>query len=112
MAYLCLYALRAARAGAGAYVIPCAHFYPDFGRGELTKFVGQSESRLAQGPPKTAMSTWLPNTLIDQLLVATNEQTQAELSKRAMSLCRDLHREVSNGARRAQKLSYRMYQQL
>ena len=60
-------------------------FYPDFGRGELTKFVGQSESRLAQGPPKTAMSRWLPNTLIDQLLVATNEQTQAELSKRAMS---------------------------
>lgn len=72
----------------------------------------QAESRLAQDPPKTAMSTWLPYTLIDQLLVATNEQTQSELSKRAISLRRDLHREVSNGARRAQKLSHRMYQEL
>jgi nuclear pore complex protein Nup160 len=78
----------------------------------LQKFVGQAESRLAQDPPKTAMSTWLPYTLIDQLLVATNEQTQMELSKRAINLRRDLHREVSNGARRAQKLSHRMYQEL
>jgi nuclear pore complex protein Nup160 len=72
----------------------------------------QAESRLAQDPPKTAMSTWLPYTLIDQLLVATNEQTQTELSNRAIGLRRDLHREVSNGARRAQKLSHRLYQEL
>ena len=72
----------------------------------------QAESRLAQDPPKTAMSIWLPYTLIDQLLVATNEQTQSNLSKRAMELRRDLHREVSNGARRAQKLSHRLYQEL
>jgi nuclear pore complex protein Nup160 len=72
----------------------------------------QAESRLAQDPPKTAMSTWLPYTLIDQLLVATNEQTQGDLSKRAIGLRRDLHREVSNGARRAQKLSLRLYQEL
>jgi nuclear pore complex protein Nup160 len=72
----------------------------------------QAESRLVQDPPKTAMSTWLPYTLIDQLLVATNEQAQSDLSKRAMELRRDLHREVSNGARRAQKLSHRLYQEL
>ena len=72
----------------------------------------QAESRLAQDPPKTAMSTWLPYTLIDQLLVATNEQTQCDPSKRAIGLRRDLHREVSNGARRAQKLSHRLYQEL
>jgi nuclear pore complex protein Nup160 len=87
-------------------------FYCEFSRGELTKVHWQTESRLAQDPPKTAMSTWLPYTLIDQLLVATNEQTQSDMSKRAISLRRDLHREVSNGARRAQKLSHRLYQEL
>ncbi|KAH8990090.1 nucleoporin Nup120/160-domain-containing protein [Lactarius akahatsu] len=74
--------------------------------------IRKAESRLAQDPPRTAMSTWLPYTLIDQLLVATNEQAQSEQSKRAMELRRDLHREVSNGARRAQKLSHRLYQEL
>ncbi|KAH9036608.1 nucleoporin Nup120/160-domain-containing protein [Lactarius pseudohatsudake] len=74
--------------------------------------IRKAESRLAQDPPRMAMSTWLPYTLIDQLLVATNEQTQSEQSKRAMELRRDLHREVSNGARRAQKLSHRLYQEL
>ncbi|KAH9005802.1 nucleoporin Nup120/160-domain-containing protein [Lactarius hatsudake] len=69
-------------------------------------------SAIRKDPPRTAMSTWLPYTLIDQLLVATNEQTQSEQSKRAMELRRDLHREVSNGARRAQKLSHRLYQEL
>jgi hypothetical protein len=58
------------------------------------------------------MATWLPYTLIDQLLVATNEQMQSDLSKRAIRLRRDLHKEVSNGARRAQKLSHRLYQEL
>lgn len=72
----------------------------------------QAESRLAQDPPKTAMSTWLPYTLIDQLLVATNEKTQSDLSKRAITLRRDLHREISNRAGRAQKLSHRLYQEL
>jgi len=80
---------------------------------ELTlSLIHNAESRLAQDPPKTAMSTWLPYTLIDQLLVATNEQTQGDLSKRAIGLRRDLHREVSNGARRAQKSSLRLYQEL
>ena len=88
-------------------------FYPEFSRGERAHEVcRQAESRLAQDPPKTALSTWLPYTLIDQLLVATNEQTQSELSNRAIGLRRDLHREVSNGARRAQKLSHRLYQEL
>jgi nuclear pore complex protein Nup160 len=72
----------------------------------------QAESRFAQDPPKTAMATWLPYTLIDQLLVATNEQTQSDLSQRAIGLRRDLHKEVSNGARRSQKLSHRLYQEL
>ena len=80
--------------------------------GQLFTIRRQAESRLAQDPPKTAMSTWLPYTLIDQLLVATNEQTQSDLSNRAIGLHRDLHREVSNGARRAQKLSLRLYQEL
>ncbi|KAF8266642.1 nucleoporin Nup120/160-domain-containing protein [Lactarius quietus] len=80
---------------------------------ELTlSTIRKAESRLSLDPPKTAMSTWLPYTLIDQLLVATNEQTQTDLSKRAQELRRDLHREVSNGARRAQKLSHRLYQEL
>ena len=61
----------------------------------------------AQDPPKTAISTWLvPYTLADQLLVATKEHTPSDLSKRAISFRQDLHREVSNGARRAQKLSH------
>jgi hypothetical protein len=47
-------------------------------------------------PPKTAMSTWLPYTFIDQLLT-TNEQTQCDLSKRAINLCRDLHLVVRTG---------------
>jgi len=80
---------------------------------ELTlSLIHKAESRLAQDPPKTAMSTWLPYTLIDQLLVATNEQTQSHLSKRAVALRRDLHREVSNGARRAQKSSHRLCREL
>lgn len=115
MAHSCLYALRAARAGAGAYVIPCAQStfsILNLAVWRAHKVRRQAELRLAQDPPKTAMSTWLPYTLIDQLLVATNEQTQSELSKRAIGLRRDLHREVSNGARRAQKLSHRMYQEL
>jgi hypothetical protein len=87
-------------------------FYPEIQPWRVHDVRRQAESRLAQDPPKTAMSTWLPYTLIDQLLVATNEQTQTELSKRAISLRRDLHREISNGARRAQKLSHRMYQEL
>jgi hypothetical protein len=58
------------------------------------------------------MSTWLPYTLIDQLLVATNELAQGDLSKHIISLRLSLHREVSNGARRAQKLTRQLYQEL
>jgi hypothetical protein len=88
-------------------------YYPEFHRGERAHQVyQQAESHFAQDPPKTAMSTWLPYTLIDQLLVATNEQTQRELSKQAISLRRDLHREVLNGARRAQKLGHCLYDSL
>ena len=110
-----VYALRDARACAGTHVdhhpqgelfFPSLHIIPSRQQQQ------QAESRLAQDPPKTAMSTWLPYTLIDQLLVATNEQSQSDLSNRAMELRRDLHREVSNGARRAQKQSHRLYQEL
>ncbi|KAI9510623.1 nucleoporin Nup120/160-domain-containing protein [Russula earlei] len=79
---------------------------------QTLSLIHKAESHLAQGPPKATASTWLPYPLIDQLLVATNEQTQSDLSKRAIDLRLDLHREVSNGARRAQRLSHQLYQEL
>lgn len=58
---------------------------------------------LSRNPPKTAMSTWLPYTLIDQVLVATADELS--LSARAQALRQILHTELSNRTKRMQKLS-------
>jgi hypothetical protein len=54
-------------------------------------------------PPEHAMATWLPYTLIDQVVEAAREQ--AVLSPRAQTLRTDLDTELSNHVKRMQKLS-------
>jgi hypothetical protein len=49
------------------------------------------------------MATWLPYTLIDQVVEAAREQ--AVLSPRAQTLRTDLDTELSNHVKRMQKLS-------
>ncbi|KAF9224346.1 hypothetical protein BS17DRAFT_808097 [Gyrodon lividus] len=61
------------------------------------------DSKLSRAPPKTSCSTWLPYTLIDQVLVAV--AAQDDLSSRGQALRRELQMEISNRVKRMQKIS-------
>jgi hypothetical protein len=61
------------------------------------------ESQIARDPPKTANSTWLPYTLVDQVLVAT--ASPDNLSPRGEKLRGELEIELANWVKRMQKLS-------
>lgn len=58
---------------------------------------------LARGPSQQASSTWLPYSLIDQVLVAA--ASREKLSPRAESLRQELQTNVDNRTKRMQKLS-------
>ncbi|KAI0038000.1 hypothetical protein FA95DRAFT_1684755 [Auriscalpium vulgare] len=74
---------------------------------QTLSLIRKTDKRLARDPPKTATSTWLPYTLIDQILVVTGQSTDAPA--RVGSLRRDLQTEVSNRTRRMQKLSAQLH---
>ncbi|EGO01552.1 hypothetical protein SERLA73DRAFT_158827 [Serpula lacrymans var. lacrymans S7.3] len=68
---------------------------------QTLSLVRKSDARLARDPPKTASSTWLPYTLIDQVLIAAASQN--DLSSRGQALQRELQKEISNRVKRMQK---------
>ncbi|KAF9246881.1 nucleoporin Nup120/160-domain-containing protein [Melanogaster broomeanus] len=65
--------------------------------------VRKADSKLSRAPPKTSCATWLPYTLIDQVLVAA--AAQDDLSSRGQALRRELQTEISNRVKRMQKMS-------
>ena len=67
----------------------------------------QSDARLTDELAKTAGVTWLPYTLIDQVLVAADAQ-KADLSPRARTLLDALRAEVASRSKRVQKFTQAM----
>ncbi|TBU50494.1 nucleoporin Nup120/160-domain-containing protein [Dichomitus squalens] len=63
----------------------------------------RSDSRLTEDMSKTAAATWLPYTLIDQVLVAAD--TQADLSSRGRASLGELRAEIATRMKRVQKYS-------
>ena len=63
----------------------------------------QDDARLQQEQATGPASTWLPYTLIDQVLLAA--QSQEDLSTRGQSLRKELQAEVASRIKRLQKLS-------
>jgi hypothetical protein len=62
----------------------------------------QAGSQVSRDPPKNAFSTWLPYTLIDEVLATT---TQNSLSSRSQALRQELQMDITNRVKRMQKLS-------
>ncbi|KAG1739842.1 nucleoporin Nup120/160-domain-containing protein [Suillus paluster] len=62
----------------------------------------KANTALSRAPQKTASVTWLPYTLIDQVLAAS---AQNELTARGQRLRTELQTEVSNRVKRMQKMS-------
>lgn len=54
------------------------------------------------------MSTWLPYTLIDQVLIVTAE-AENNMTERAQKMRRDLQVEVSNRTKKMQRLSQQLW---
>ncbi|KAJ3536697.1 hypothetical protein NM688_g6802 [Phlebia brevispora] len=69
----------------------------------LTAAALQDDARLQQEQAAGPAATWLPYTLIDQVLVAA--ETQEDLTPRGETLQKELQTEVSNRIKRLQKLS-------
>ncbi|KAI5982289.1 nucleoporin Nup120/160-domain-containing protein [Pisolithus marmoratus] len=65
--------------------------------------VRKADSKLSRSPAKTPGATWLPYTLIDQVLAASI--SQGDLSARGQVLRKELQMEVSNRVKRMQKAS-------
>ncbi|KIJ70406.1 hypothetical protein HYDPIDRAFT_122186 [Hydnomerulius pinastri MD-312] len=65
--------------------------------------IRKADSKLSRAAPKTSCSTWLPYTLIDQVLAAA--AAQDDLSSRGQALRRELQTEISNRVKRMQKIS-------
>ncbi|KAH7888083.1 nucleoporin Nup120/160-domain-containing protein [Phlebopus sp. FC_14] len=85
-----------------SYMQTCTRcIYPLTGTSHPQK---KAESKLSRSPPKTACSTWLPYTLIDQVLVAAAGQ-EKELSARGLRLWKELQTEVNNRVKQMQKMS-------
>ncbi len=63
----------------------------------------QSDARLNDELPKTAAASWLPYTLVDQVLVAA--ESQADLSVRGRHLLGELRAEIGSRMKRVQKFS-------
>ena len=104
-------ALRGIRASKRAHALYDAHRgFPESALLLLTslteKLWTQSDSRLTDELAKTAAVTWLPYTLIDQVLVAAGGQT--DLSPRARTLLESLRSEIASRTKRVQKYSQAM----
>lgn len=65
--------------------------------------IRRTDARLARGPPQNSSSTWLPYTLIDQVLAAA--ASEDNLSSRARFLRQELQMDIANRTKRMQKLS-------
>jgi hypothetical protein len=63
----------------------------------------QAETRLLRDQPKTALSTWLPYNLIDQVLALAKAET--DLPPAGENLRRTLDLELSNRVKRIAKAS-------
>ncbi|OJT13189.1 Nuclear pore complex protein Nup160 [Trametes pubescens] len=63
----------------------------------------RSDARLNDELPKTAAASWLPYTLVDQVLVAA--ESQADLSVRGRHLLGELRAEIGSRMKRVQKFS-------
>lgn len=64
-------------------------------------FFLQSDARLATEQPRGNFVTWLPYTLIDQVLLAADSQD--DLSSRARSFVQELRAEIASRLKRVQK---------
>jgi len=69
----------------------------------ISTLMKKSGNKLAREPPKHSSSTWLPYTLIDQVLVACRSLEKP--SSKCVNLQRHLEVELSNRVKRIQKLS-------
>jgi len=87
------------------YLIRTFLRYEDFQSAleQTLSLIRKAENQVARGPPKTAGSTWLPYTLVDQVLAATT--AQAGLSSHAEKLRQELQAELANWVKRMHKLS-------
>lgn len=65
--------------------------------------LSQADAALSRAQPNTASATWLPYTLIDQVLVVA--AAQDDLASRGQTLRRTLQTEISNRVKRVQKMS-------
>ncbi|KAI0698869.1 nucleoporin Nup120/160-domain-containing protein [Cytidiella melzeri] len=65
----------------------------------------KDDARLAQEEPRSPSSTWLPYTVIDQVLVAAS--SQEDIPPRTQALQNDLRAEISSRMKRMQRLSRR-----
>ncbi|KAL4082055.1 nucleoporin Nup120/160-domain-containing protein [Scleroderma yunnanense] len=65
--------------------------------------IRKADSKLSRSPPKTSGATWLPYTLIDQVLLAA--ATRDDLGLHGQALRRELQTEVNNRVKRMQKIS-------
>jgi len=63
----------------------------------------RSDAQLTQEQPKSASATWLPYTLIDQVLLAAD--SQEKISTRGELLRKELRTEIANRMKRVQKFS-------
>ncbi|EIN10816.1 hypothetical protein PUNSTDRAFT_65808 [Punctularia strigosozonata HHB-11173 SS5] len=65
--------------------------------------VKRADAQLNRQPPKTAMTTWVPYNLIDQVLAAI--ESEGSVSTRARTLQQSLKKEISSRLPRLHKLS-------
>ncbi|PCH41595.1 hypothetical protein WOLCODRAFT_100880 [Wolfiporia cocos MD-104 SS10] len=67
------------------------------------RFMRRSDARLTQEQPKTASASWLPYTLIDQVLLAAD--SQEDISSDGQALRRELRAEITKRVTQVQKFS-------
>lgn len=75
---------------------------------ELSCSIIQDDERLEQEQPRSAGSTWLPYTLIDQVLLAA--ESQDGLSSRGQALRAELLDVIASHTKHAEKLTAQIKQ--
>ncbi|KAH7916141.1 nucleoporin Nup120/160-domain-containing protein [Hygrophoropsis aurantiaca] len=71
---------------------------------QTLSLIRKTDSKQTRGATKAACSTWIPYTLIDQVLVAA--ATSTDLTPCGQGLRQDLQTEVNNRIKRMQKMSH------
>ena len=69
----------------------------------MVRYSLQDDARLAREQPRSAASTWLPYTLIDQVLLAA--ESQEDLTLRGKGVLQDLRAAISNRMRHVENLT-------